>query len=150
MKMIRDKRGVQFQAAIFALVAISIIVYGIGIWVGQWNTDYNSGLTYDLNNYSKLDTLSTYASGSQGDIAVKSSSDPSGLDFEGTSLRGAFKIINNIFAPFNVVFGRGGLINSIQDRWGIPDYIVIGFVTMFIIAIIFTIIALFFKKPTPA
>lgn len=150
MKFIKNKKGVQFQSALISLVVVGMAIYAIGIWIGQWNQDYDSGLTYDLDNYNKLDDLSSYASSSKGDIAVKSSSDPGGQDFEGTSLRGAFSIINNIFAPFNIVFGKGGLIDSIEDRWGIPNYIVIGFLTIFIISIVFTIIALFFRKPTPA
>lgn len=149
--LIKNKKGLQFKSALFALVAISLAITAVGVWVNQWNQDYGSGLTYDLGGYSSLDELSSYASSSKGTISVKTSFDTTGSgDFEGTSLRGAFGIINNIFLPFEVVFGDGGLIDSIEDRWGIPNYITIGIVTFMTIAILFSIIALFFRKSTPA
>jgi len=147
----KNKSGLQFKSALFALVAVSMAIIAVGWWVDDWNTRYDSGLTYDLSGYNKLDTMSDYASGTKGTLAVKSSYDTTGSgDFEGTSIRGAFSIINNIFTPFNVVFGSGGLVDSIEERWGIPNYITIGLVTIMIIAIIFSLIALFFKKSTPA
>jgi hypothetical protein len=150
-KLMKDKRGLQFKAALFALITVSMVLYGIGVWVGSWNTQYNSGLTYDLGDYEKLDELSSYASSSKGNVSVRSSFDTTGSgDFEGTSLRGAFGVINNIFTPFNVLLGEGGLIDSIEDRFGIPNYITIGFISLMTIAIIFSLIALFFRKPTPA
>lgn len=150
-KLQKDKRGLQFKAALFGLIAMSMVIYAVGVWVGSWNTEYNSGLTYDLGDYEKLDELSSYSSSTKGNVSVKSSFDTTGSgDFEGTSLRGAFGVINNIFTPFNIVLGEGGLIDSIEDRFGIPDYITIGFLTMMTIAIIFSLIALFFRKPTPA
>ena len=143
-----NKKGLVFKNALFALVAMSMLILAAGYWIDDWNSKYNSGLTYDLGEYNKLDTLSDYASSSQGNISVKSSFDTTGSgDFEGTSLRGAFGIINRIFLPFNVVFGDGGLIDSIEDRFGIPDYITIGIASMMIMAIVFAIIALFFRKP---
>lgn len=142
---IRDKRGLEFKSSIFAIVIISMCTIAIGVWIDDWNTNYDSGLTYDLNDYDKLDEMSDYASSSKGNISVRSSFDEG--SFEGTSLRGAFSIINNIFTPFEVVLGSGGLVDSIQDRWGIPNYIIIGVVTMMVISILFALIALLFRKP---
>jgi len=151
MRILRDKRGLQFKAALFALIATSLVILAVGVWVNQWNIDYNAGLTYDLGDYEELDELTTYSSGSRSTIAVKSSFDTTGGgDFEGTSLRGAFGIINNIFTPFNVVMGEGGMLDAIEDRWGLPNYIIRGILAFMIIAIIFSIIALFFRKPSPA
>lgn len=147
MNLKKDKRGLEFKKGLFALIVVSMSIYGIGIWVGEWSNKYDSGITYDLYEYNELDTLSSYATSTKGDLATKSSFDTtSGGDFEGTSLRGAFSVINNIFTPFNVVFGEGGMIDSIEDRWNIPDYIVIGIISMMILSIIFAIIALFFRK----
>ena len=147
MRLIQDKKGFEFKKGLFALIIISMSIYGIGIWVNEWNTKYDAGLTYDLYEYNELDTLSEYATSTKSDLATKSSFDTtSGGDFEGTSLRGSFSVINNIFTPFNVVFGEGGMIDSIEDRWNIPNYIVIGIISMMILAIIFAIIALFFRK----
>jgi hypothetical protein len=140
----KNKKGLMFKNAIFAMVIISMVVYAIGIWINDWNSQYNSGLNYDLGGYNKLDELSTYASSSKGNLSTKTSLDTG--DFEGTSLKGAFSIINNFFTPFNVVLGKGGLLNSIQDRWSIPSYIILTFMTLFTIAIIMAIIAILTKR----
>jgi len=142
-----NKKGLQFKNALFALIVVSMAIIAVGHWVNAWNTKYDSGITYDLGEYDKLDTLSSYATSTQGNLSARSSFDTtSGGDFEGTSLRGAFSVVNNIFTPFNVVFGNGGLIDSIEDRWNIPHYITIGIISMMVLAIIFAIIALFFRK----
>ena len=151
MKIIKDKKGMQFKSILFAIVAMSMVIFAVGTWVDEWNRDYDSNITWNLGDYNKLDDMSDYASSSKGTMAVKSSFDSgAGADFEGTSLRGAFGVINNIFTPFNIVLGEGGLIDSIEDQFGIPNYITIGVVTLILFAIIFSIIALFFRKATPA
>lgn len=148
MNIIKDKRGLEFKKALFALIVIGMAIYGIGIWVGEWSDKYSSGINYDLGNYNKLDTLSSYATSTQGNLSTKSSFDTTSAgDFEGTSIRGSFSIVNNIFTPFNVLFGSGGMISSIQDRWNLPNYIVIGIISMMILAIVFALIALFFRQP---
>lgn len=152
MKIInKNKKGLQFQSTIIALVIFSMAIVAIGVWVNQWDQDYDSGINSDLSGYSKLDDLSDYASTSKGTLAPKTSSDTTGTgDFEGTSLRGAFSIVNNIFNPFNLLLGKSGIINSLEDRWGVPNYISIGIITIIVLAIVFSLIALFFRKLTPA
>ena len=146
MKM--NKKGLVFQNAFFAIIIASLAIIAVGVWVNDWNTTYSSGLTYDLGDYDKLDSMSNEASSQQGNVSVKSSyATGSGTDFEGTSLRGVFGVLNNIFTPFRVVFGEGGMIDSVTDRWGLPDYIRQGFVTLIIIAITFALVAIFFRKP---
>ncbi|KKL04705.1 hypothetical protein LCGC14_2613360, partial [marine sediment metagenome] len=68
-------------------------------------------------------------------------------NFEGTSLRGAFGVLNNIFTPFRVVFGNGGMIDSLIERWGLPDYIGKALLTIMIISITWALIAIFFRRP---
>jgi len=147
MKLITDKRGLEFKKAFFAIIVVGMAIYGIGVWIGDWNSTYDSGLTYDLGDYNKLDEMSSYATSTKENISVKSSFELSNFgDFEGTSIRGSFGILNTIFTPFSVVFGDGGLIDSIANRWNIPNYIIIGLVSMMVLAIIFSIIALFFRR----
>jgi len=147
MNIIKNKKGLVFKNALFALIIISMAIIAIGYWVGEWNTKYDSGLTYDLGDYDKMDTLSSYATSSKGNISTQSSFDStSGQDFEGTSIRGSFSIVNNIFEPFNVLFGKGGMLSSIQDRWNIPSYIMIALISLMVLAIVFALIALFFRK----
>ena len=141
---LKDKRGLEFKLAFFAIIAISVVTIAVGIWVNDWNDTYNSGLTYDLQDYDELDSMSGQAKAQQGNISVKTSFSED--NFEGTSLRGAFGVINNMFAPFRVVFGEGGMIDSVTTRWGMPDYIRQGIITMMIIAITFALVALLFRK----
>jgi len=143
---LKDKRALQFKAAFFAIISVSVVIIASGIWVNDWNSKYNGELTYDLQGLDKLDEMSATASTQQGNMSVKSSfSDVT--NFEGTSLRGVFAVINNIFVPFRVVFGQGGMLDSIVERWGLPDYIRQAIITFIIFAIIFAIIAILFRKP---
>ena len=143
-----NKKGLVFKDAFFAIIIASLAIIAVGVWVNDWNTQYSSGLTYDLAEYSELDSMSAQASSQKGNVSVKSSfAAGSGADFEGTSLRGVFGVLNNIFTPFRVVFGEGGMIDSVTERWGLPDYIRQGFIAMIMIAITFALVAIFFRKP---
>ena len=141
-----NKKGLQFKSAFFAVILVSMAFIAVGVWVSDWNTQYSSGLTYDLDEYSKLEETSEQASSQQGNVSIKSSF-AADTDFEGTSIRGVFGVLNNIYAPFRVVFGDGGMLDSVTERWGLPDYIRQGFVTMMIIAITFALVAIFFRLP---
>jgi len=146
MIKLKDKRGLIFKNAFFAIIIASVAILAIGVWVDEWNTDYSSGLTIDLDDYDQLDEVSGEAIGQEGNISVKSSFNKAD-DFEGTSLRGVFSVLNDLYRPFRVVFGEGGMLDSLTDRWGMPDYIRQALVAMMIIAITWAIIAIFFRKP---
>lgn len=140
-----NKKGLVFRNAFFAIIVASMAIIAVGIWVNDWNTQYSSGLTYDLGSYSELDSMSGQASAQKGNVSIKSSF--AAEDFEGTSIRGVFGVLNNIYTPFRVVFGDGGMIDSVTERWGLPDYVRQGFITMMLIAITFALVAIFFRKP---
>jgi len=143
-KLTKDKRGLEFKLAFFAIVAVSMVIIATGAWIGEWNEDYSAGLTYDLGeDFDRLDTLSGEASKQQGNITVRTSSQ--GEDFEGTSIRAGFGILQNMYAPFRVVFGEGGMLDALTDRFGLPDYVRQGIVTMMIMAITFAIVAIIFR-----
>jgi len=144
MKIIKDKRGLEFKLAFFAVITISAIIISLGAWIDEWNVDYSAGLVYDLDEYDKLSELSTEAEKQSGNISVRTSTQDE--NFEGTSIRAVFGILNNIYAPFRIVFGNDGMIDSLTDRFGIPDYIRQTIVTMMIIAITFALIAIFFRR----
>jgi len=147
----KDKQGLQFKSALFAFVIVGVIIFGVGTWIDQWNQDYSSNITYDLRKYDKSNEMYSYSSTSKLNLAPQSSFDSGeGTDFEGTSLRGAFGIINKIFLPFNFLTGTGGLLDSVEDQFGIPEYITQAVTTLILFAVIFSIIALFFRKATPA
>lgn len=145
MKLIKDKQGVEFKLAFFAVVALSMVVIATGVIVEDWNTKYSSGLTYDLTDYDALDKMSSTAKGQKGSVSVKSSAQDT-ADFEGTSIRAAFGIINTIYAPFKVVFGNGGMLDAVTERFGMPDYIRQGVVTMMFFALTFAVVTILFGR----
>lgn len=138
-----NKKAMEFKSTFFSIIAMSMVVIAVGIMVNDWNDKYNSGLTVDLEAYDKLDEMSDEASSQKEGVTIKSSN--TGEQFEDTSIRGMFGFLNNIFSSFRVVFGDGGMIDSVTERFGLPDYIRQGFVTMIIIAIIFALVAIFFR-----
>jgi len=142
-KLIKDKRGLEFKSAFFALIAVSMVIIAVGVIINDWNLKYHSGLNYDLGNYNKLNSVSDEATSQQTGINVKSTD--TGENFEGTSIRGVWGILNNIYAPFRVVFGDGGMLDAVTERFGMPDYIRQGLVAMMIMAITFTLVAIFFR-----
>jgi len=142
-KLIINKKGLQFKSAFFSVIVLSMAIIAVGIIVDDWNTTYDAGLTPDLDDYDKLDEVSGTAKSQKEGITVKSSN--TGEQFEDTSIRGVFGILNNIYAPFRVVFGDGGMIDSVTERFGLPDYIRQGIVTMIIMAITFALVAIFFR-----
>ena len=142
----KNKKGLEFKLALFAIVAMSMMIIAIGIIVNDWNNKYDSGLTYDLGNLDKLDEMSSQAKVQKGNISSGSSSAVSGTDFEGTSIRASFGILNTIFTPLRVVFGDGGMLDSITERFGLPDYVRQGLVTIMVFAIVFALIMVFFGR----
>lgn len=137
----------EIKNALFAIVAMSMIIIAVGVIVSDWNEQYNSGLTYDLEgDYNKLSTISGTAEEQEGRIAVSSSSSSESGDFEGTSIRAAFGILNTIFTPFQIVFGNNGMLDAVTERFGIPDYIRQGLVTIMVFAVIFALITIFFGR----
>ncbi len=144
-----NKKGLVFKDALFAIIFVSVSIIAIGVWIGDWNIQYNSGLTYDLGTYDELRSVSSTAQSQKGNLSVKSAFDAGqgATNFEGTSIRGAFGVLNNIFTPFRVVFGNGGMIDSLTARWGLPDYIGEALLTIMIISLTWALIAIFFRKP---
>ena len=142
---IKNKKGLEFKSAFFAIIAMGIVITAVGVIMSQWNSDYNAGLNYDLSNYNQINSISDEAQSQQSGVSVKSTN--TGEDFEGTSIRGVWGILNNIYAPFRIVFGDNGMIDSVTERFGIPDYLRQALVTFMIIAITFTLIAIFFRLP---
>jgi len=142
-KLLKNKKGLQLKSAFFAIIAIALVITSIGLWINDWNTAYSSGLVYDLDEYNQLSEVSGVAGSQQSDVAVKSTN--TGEDFEGTSIRGVYGILTNIYAPFRIVFGDNGMIDNFTERFGIPDFVRQGLVTFMIIAITFTLVAILFR-----
>jgi len=143
MKKINKKGQLRISALIYGVILSSMVVIAIGYWINDWNIAYNSGLTYDLGSYNKLSEMSGESSSAQGNISVRSSTQ--GESFEGTSIRGVFGFLNRIFTPLRVVFGEGGMLDSVEKRFTLDTYVMWGMVTIIIFAILFALIAIFFR-----
>jgi len=141
--IIKNKKGLEFKLAFYSIVILSMTIIAVGIHINEWNTVYESGLVYDLGEYNELDAMSGRASGQQGNMSVKSS--VQGEEFESTTIRAVYGILNNIYAPFRVVFGNDGMLDSVTERFGLPDYIRQGLVTLMFFAITFSLIAILFR-----
>ena len=146
IQIIKSKKGLEFKSAFFAIIAFALIIAAVGTIIGDWNATYNSGLTYDLQEYDKSSELATEMQGQKESISPQTADTGTG-DFEGTILRGVFGVISDLYRPFDIVFGNGGMLDSITERFGIPDYVRQGLVTMMIAAITFTLIAILFRMP---
>lgn len=144
-----NKKGLVFKDALFALIFVSVSIIAIGSWIADWNIQYSAGLDYDLGTFNELGSVSNTAQAQKGNLSVKSAFDAGqgATNFEGTSIRGAFGVLNNIFTPFRVVFGDGGMIDSLTERWGLPNYIGESILTIMIISITWALIAIFFRRP---
>jgi len=136
-----NKKGLEFKSAFFALVVAGMFILVMGIMVNSWNDAYDSRLVYDLgDDFNTMDSVSDIASVQQGQI---SPDDPNpGTDFEASTFRGVYGIISNIYAPFRVVYS---MIDSISERFGIPIWFGQGIVTIIIISITFTLVAIIFR-----
>jgi len=140
---IKNKKALIFRNAFFAIIAVSLVITAVGVIISSWNTTYSSGLLYDLDEYNRMEDISAEAGQQQSDINVKSTN--TGESFEGTSIRGVFGILNNIYAPFRIVFGDNGMLDSITERFGMPDYIRQALVTFMIMGITFALVAVLFR-----
>ncbi len=139
MKM-NNKRG-QIKLALFAVVICSMSIIAIGV-VGQgWSDNYGSGLTYDLDEYEDLDTFSAEAQEQRGKI-TPTDPDPGSGDFEGKIFRGGYGILGSIFQPFTSVFN---MLESLEDRFSLPSYVVEGILTLMFFSLITAIISVIFR-----
>ena len=145
IQIIEDRRGLQFKSSFFALIVVSMVIISTGVIISSWNIIYNSGLTYDLGEYDKLNSVTSQVSDQESRLNPESPE--TGTDFESSTFRAAFGIVKNILTPFRVVFGDGGMLDSVTSRFGLPDYIRQGIVLMIIVAFIFAIVAIIFRIP---
>lgn len=140
-----NKKGLQFKLAFFGIIIASMMIIAVGVIIGEWNTVYNSGLDYDLGSYNKLTEISGSAESQQS--ALSPDNPETDSNFEASTFRAAYGVITKIFLPFEVVFGKEGLIASVTNRFGLPDYVRQGVIAMAILAFVFALVAIIFRIP---
>jgi len=148
--IIKNKKGLVFKNLFFALIFVSMTIIGVGLWINTWEDKYNVNLNYNLEqDYNKLNELSTVAGSQQDKVKINNPDITGGAEeFDATSIRGVFGILNNIFQPFRILFyGEGSMLDSLNVRFGLPSFMMQGIVTMIILSIIFSLIVIFFRVP---
>jgi len=135
----------EFKSAFFAILIVGMIITASGIIISEWAGEYNSGISSDLEaSLNKLAETSEEAEEQKGRINPQSGEASS--DFEQETFRGGYGILTNIYAPLRVAYGRGGMIDSIMERFGIPTYIWQVITAMIIFSITAAIIAIIFRR----
>ena len=131
----------EFKKAFFAITIMSMIIIAVGVIVGEWGTNYNSGITYDLQEYDALDEISNEAQTQKDQITPQDAETGSG-DFEGRMFRGGYGIIGRIFLPFKAIFN---MLESIETRFGLPSYLTEALLTLIVFSLITGVIAVIFR-----
>lgn len=139
-----NKKGLQFRNAFFAIIILGLVVTSLGIIVSGWSSYYQSGITWNFQEYDKSSEISETVGGYQGVISPKSPE--TGMDYESNILQSVYGVVNNLMFPFSFVFGESGLIHSAASLFGIPNYIILAIISMMVISIIFAIVAIMFKQ----
>lgn len=129
-----------FKNTFFAIVLVGILVSAVGIIVNDWGVEYGSDITSDFGSYNKIGDVENYITNYSGRISPQSGEASSTA--EDITYKGVFGILAGIFQPFRLVYS---MIDTLFERFGIPDYIKIGIISMIIASIIFTIIAIIFR-----
>lgn len=138
-----NKRGVDLKHAFFSVIVVSAVIISFTIWLGGWEVKYGTDIDADLDEFDRLESVSGDIQSQTGRL---SADDPDpGQDAEASTFRGVYGILTNIFEPFNVVFGEDGMLQSVQDRYGLPSYLREMVVAMMLVAITFTLIAIIFR-----
>lgn len=136
-----DRKGVSIKQSMFAIVAFSTLIIAVGVMMGGLNEGYDSGIDYDLTEYDQLDEASDTAQSQRSSVTPKDV-DTGTADFEGGLFRGGYGILGSVFASFGGVFG---MLESIENRWGIPSYVGQAIITFIFLALIFAILAVIFR-----
>lgn len=138
-----NKKGLEFRGAIFSIILFSTIIIAFGVIVTDSSTKYPTGETYDLGELNKLDQVSSDANVQKGRI---SANDPDpGTDAEANTFRGVYGVLTNIYSSLSLVFGEGGMLGNLADRFGVPTYVIQMLITLMIVGITFALIAVIFR-----
>lgn len=140
-----NRKGIAFKDALFSIIVIGMVVTAVGVIISGWSDNYGASVDLNLNDFNENDEIAS-ETGSQQKRLSPSDPEP-GTDAESNTFRGAFGILTSIFEPFRVVFGDNGMLDAVTERFGLPDYIRQGIVTMMILSIIFALIAVIFRLP---
>jgi len=134
----------EFKSALFAILIVGLIITASGIILTSWAVEYESGIESDLQDLVRTSEVSGEAESQKGRINPQSGEASS--DFETETFRGGYGILTNIYASLRLVYGEDGMIDSVVERFGLPNYIRQTIIIMILTAITFTLIAIIFRR----
>lgn len=134
----------EFKGFIWGLLIFSMIIVAASVIIDERSELYGITINNDLEqDFNKLSYLSNTSELQKDKISQQSGEANS--DFETGTFKGVYSIITNIFEPFRIVFGTGGMIDAVVRRFNIPDYISIVLSTGLIFSIIFALVYIIFR-----
>ena len=122
-----------------------MVIIATGVVIGEWVTKYNSGVTSDLEEFNTLDEIYGDVQSQKGKI-TPDDPEPQRQDAESSTFLGSYGIITSVFDSFDLVLGEGGMLDSAGKRFGIPLYITQTLIAMMLVSLIFTIVAIVFRR----
>lgn len=141
MKM--NKKGLEFKAGMFAIVAVSMLVLAFGVIISRQADRYGTSAVSEIGAYDKLSEISGTAEGYESSLTPE---DPQpGDDPETSTFSGVYGIITGVFGAIDIVVGDDGMIDSLIVQFGLPTWVRQGIISMIFIAVAFSIVAVIFR-----
>lgn len=140
-----NKKGLEFKSAMFAIVAVGLVIGAVTVSIDEWDQAYTSNLPNDLSEFDKSTTIAGNATGYEEGITPQSSGT---AEFtESRTFTGVFGILTTIFDPLGLISDKGGLLDVAGERFKIPTYIIFSISTFMVLAIVFALVAIIFRSP---
>lgn len=136
-----NKRGLLLNKVFISLAIAGVMILIAGQWLGDWSGIYDSGINYDLTEYSTLDNLTKEADLQRGKVTPEDDSLGTG-DYEGKIMGGGFGLLGRIFKPFSMVFN---MFQSLEKRFSLPTYIAETMLVILTFSLIYALVAIIFK-----
>lgn len=138
-----NKKGLEFKAGFFAIIAISMAVLAYATIIDQQAIKYGTSAVSEVGGYDKLSEVAGTARGYENSTTPE---DPEpGEDAETGTFRGVYGIITGLYSAFNLVTGDDGMIDSAVTQFGLRPYVYKGIITFMFIAIAFSLVAIIFR-----
>ena len=138
-----NKKGMEFKSTLQSIVIVSLLVIAYGVIIVNQSEAYGTGIASEIDQYNKLDDISETSGGFKEGIGA---SDPNpGQDAEANTFRAVYGLLTNIFSSFDLIIGEDGMVDGLTDQLGIPSYIRQGFIAIFAIAVVFTLVGIIFR-----
>ena len=142
-KLKMNKKGLELKSGIFALIAFSFMMFAAGTITSEWNTIYGSNSNANTGDLDRLENVSSLTSDWRGQITPNDVE--SGDDAEASTFRGVYGVLVGSFRSFDIVLGSDGIIDSLFERYALPNYLKRMLITLVLVGITFALTAIIFR-----